>query len=276
MKRNFISFALFVLCPLMFSSQTHSKETLVIETLYGNLKIKLFEETPQHKANFLKLVKEGTFDSLLFHRVINQFMIQGGDPLSKRAKPGDSLGHGDLGYTIPAEFNDKLIHKKGRLCAAREGDELNPLMASSASQFYLVMGRKRTPEELKKYEDRINKARYLRCARAFLNTPEGMELKNKYNTYKNRTQTDSAAIVNGEIEARVMADYLKQGEYKFSAYQTEVYTTIGGTPHLDGTYTVFGEVIEGEELIDKLAAVKTDKRDRPLQDIRMKIYQIND
>ncbi|MBL7900720.1 MAG: peptidylprolyl isomerase [Bacteroidia bacterium] len=276
MKRNFISFALLLLWPLLYSAQTPSKETIVIETVYGKMKIKLFEETPQHKANFLKLVKEGVFDSLLFHRVINQFMIQGGDPLSKRAGPGDSLGHGDLGYTIPAEFNEKLIHKKGRLCAARENDDINPLMASSASQFYLVMGRKRSPEELKKYEDRINKARYVRCARAFLTSEKGRELKQQYNHYKSNALADSAALINTEIEANVMAEYAKQEEYKFSAYQTEIYTTIGGTPHLDGTYTVFGEVVEGIDIIDKIAAVKTDKRDRPLEDIRMKMYLINE
>jgi cyclophilin family peptidyl-prolyl cis-trans isomerase len=276
MKRNFISFALLVLCPLLYSSQTPSKETLVIETVYGKMKIKLFEETPLHKANFLKLVKEGVFDSLLFHRVINLFMIQGGDPLSKRAGPGDSLGHGDLGYTIPAEFNEKLIHKKGRLCAARENDDINPLMASSASQFYLVMGRKRTPEELKKYEERINKARYVRCARAFLATDKGRNLKQQYNHYKSSALADSAALINTEIEANVMAEYANQEEYKFSAYQTETYTTIGGTPHLDGSYTVFGEVVEGIDIIDKIAAVKTDQRDRPLEDIRMKIYLMNE
>jgi len=276
MKRNFISQALLLLCPLLCSSQTLSRETLVIETSYGKMHIRLFEETPLHKANFLKLVKEGTLDSLLFHRVINQFMIQGGDPLSKKAKPGDSLGHGDLGYIVPAEFNEKLIHKKGRLCAARESDDINPQMASSASQFYLVMGRKRTLEELKKYEERINKARYMRCARVFIASPTGKELKQKYNHYKSASLSDSAALVNAEIEAGVRREYEQEAEYKFSDYQVETYTTIGGTPHLDGSYTVFGEVVNGIELIDKIAAVKTDKRDRPLKDIRMKVYILNE
>jgi peptidylprolyl isomerase len=276
MKRNFISFTLLALWLQAFQAQTPSKETVVIETAFGTMHLKLFEETPLHKANFLKLVKEGTLDSLLFHRVINQFMIQGGDPLSKWAEPGDSLGHGDLGYTIPAEFNDKLIHRKGRLAAAREGDDINPQMASSASQFYLVMGRKRTPEELKKYEERINKTLYVRCAREFLATPQGKELKQKYNYYKNLSASDSAAFINTLIEAQVRTAYEKQAEYKFSDYQTETYTTVGGTPHLDGTYTVFGEVVKGMDLIDKIAAVKTDKRDRPLQDVRMKVYLLNE
>ncbi len=142
--QNFISLSfLLTLVYGSVTSQTLSKETVVIETAYGQMRVKLFEETPLHKANFLKLVNEHVFDSLLFHRVINNFMVQGGDPLSKKAGPGDSLGHGDLGFTVPGEFNRKLIHKKGRLCAARENDDINPKRASSASQFYLVMGKKK-------------------------------------------------------------------------------------------------------------------------------------
>jgi peptidylprolyl isomerase len=256
---------------LSVHGQTLSKETVVIETSYGKIKIKLYEETPLHKGNFLKLVKEGFFDSLLFHRVINNFMIQGGDHLSKRAKTGDSLGHGDLGYTIPAEFREGIIHKKGALAAARESDNINPEFESSASQFYIVTGKTRTPEDLKKYEDRINNTHYTNCARTFMKTEAGILLKNKYNRYKNENKTDSAAIVNSEIEAQIGAIHKQTPEYKFSRKQTDVYTTIGGTPHLDGTYTVFGEVIEGLNVVDKIGAVKTDKRDRPLEDVRMKI-----
>lgn len=257
------------------SAQTLSKETILMETPYGSMKIKLYEETPLHKANFLKLVKEHYFDSLLFHRVINYFMIQGGDHLSKHAGPNDTLGHGDLGYTIPAEFNPSIIHKKGRLCAARDGDDVNPMQASSASQFYIVMGKKRTPEDLKKYEERINKTHYTRCAREFMKTEEGRNLKKEYNRLKNESKTDSAALVNVRIEEKIQAEHLKTPEYKFSQYQVDTYTTVGGTPHLDGTYTVFGEVIEGLEVIDKIAGVKTDKRDRPLENIRMKVKLVN-
>jgi peptidylprolyl isomerase len=152
------------------TGQTLSKETILIETSFGVMKLKLYEETPLHKANFIKLAQSGFFDSLTFHRVINNFMIQGGDPLSKHAKPGDSLGHGDIGYTVPAEFNSRLIHKKGVLAAARESDDINPRFESSASQFYIVMGKKRTLEDLKKYEERINKTHYTNCARAFMKT----------------------------------------------------------------------------------------------------------
>jgi cyclophilin family peptidyl-prolyl cis-trans isomerase len=254
-----------------FSAQTLSKETVLLETPYGNMKLKLYEETPLHKANFLKLVKEHYYDSLMFHRVINTFMIQGGDHFSKHAKAGDTLGHGDIGYTVPAEFNRNIIHKKGRLAAARDGDDVNPSQASSATQFYIVMGKQRTMEDLKKYEDRINKTHYMKCAREYLKTEEGKKLKREYTRLKVETKTDSAALVNAKIEAAVQAEHLKVPEYKFDKQQIDTYTTVGGTPHLDGTYTVFGEVIEGLDVIDKIATVKTDKRDRPLEDIRMKM-----
>jgi cyclophilin family peptidyl-prolyl cis-trans isomerase len=274
--QNFISLFL-ILSGFLGSlqAQTLSKETVVIETEYGKMKIKLYEETPIHKANFLKLVKEHYFDSLLFHRVINNFMIQGGDPLSKHAKPGDSLGHGELDYKLPAEFNPKLIHKKGRLCAARDGDDVNPKQESSPSQFYIVMGKVRTLEDLRKYEERINKSRYTKVAREFMKSDEGKKMKQHYNRLKNENKTDSAALVNTAIEGMIQAEYSKTPEYKFSKEQIDTYTTVGGTPHLDGTYTVFGEVIEGLRVIDKIAEVKTDKRDRPLEDIRMKVYLIN-
>jgi cyclophilin family peptidyl-prolyl cis-trans isomerase len=270
--QNFIS--MLVLFASLFTplfSQTWTKETILIETQYGNMKIKLFEETPLHRANFIKLVNEHFFDSLLFHRVIQDFMIQGGDPLSKTAAAGDSLGHGDLGYTLPAEFNPNLIHKKGRLCAARESDAINPHKASSPSQFYLVMGKVRSPEDLKKAETRIRTTRYTECARKFIGTSEGIALKKEYNRLKTENKADSAELVNSLIESEIKKEYAKIPEYTFSAQQIETYTTVGGTPHLDGNYTVFGEVIEGLEVIDKIAALQKDARDRPLVDVRMKI-----
>lgn len=273
--QNFISLLLlFALLCLDEGAQTLGKETVVIETAYGKIKLKLFEETPLHKANFLKLVKEGYYDSLLFHRVIYQFMIQGGDHLSKKAKPGDSLGHGDIGYMIPAEFNQAIIHKKGRLAAARESDDINPEQQSSPTQFYIVMGKARTMDDLKKYEERINKNRYNRYRYAYLKTSEGAGMKEKFERLKMENKVDSAVMMDEVIELAVKNEYSKTSEYKFSDYQIKTYTSVGGTPHLDGSYTVFGEVIEGLEIIDKIASVKTDKRDRPLEDIRMKVYVV--
>jgi peptidyl-prolyl cis-trans isomerase B (cyclophilin B) len=203
------------------TTQTVKKDTVpkdrmvLITTDFGNMTVKLYNATPQHRDNFVKLTKEGFYDSLLFHRVIKNFMIQGGDPLSKNAPSGQMLGNGDNGYTIPAEFVDSLFHKKGALCAARTS---NPQKASSGCQFYIVQGQVLTNEQI-----------------------AGMEA---------------------------------QGGRKMSDAQKKNYTTLGGTPFLDGNYTVFGEVIEGLDVIDKIAAVKTAPGDRPLQDVRMKMKVI--
>ena len=186
-----------------------------IETSYGDMVVKLYNETPLHRDNFIKLVKEGTYDGLIFHRVINQFMIQGGDPKSRDAKPGQMLGDGELGYTIPAEFVPGLYHKKGALAAARQGDEVNPQKASSSCQFYIVQGTTWDANRLKMVEQRMGKS--------------------------------------------------------FTPEQAEVYATLGGTPFLDGDYTVFGEVVEGMEVIDKIAAVQCGPMDRPIEDVKMKM-----
>lgn len=183
-------------------------------TPYGTMIIVLYDQTPQHRDNFIKLVKQHFYDSLLFHRVINTFMIQGGDPDSKHAKPGMLLGNGENGYTVPAEFQLDLYHRKGVLAAAR--DE-NPAKASSGCQFYIVQGKQWTDAELDKLE-----------------------------------QT-------------------RLGGRKIPVDQREIYKTIGGTPQLDQRYTVFGQVIKGMDVIDKIAAVKTDGNDRPLTDVPMKI-----
>lgn len=275
--RNFISTALvFVFLFKQASSQTLGKETFLIETALGNMKVKLYEETPLHKANFMNLVMSHFFDSLLFHRVINNFMIQGGDHLSRRAKPGDSLGHGEIGYTIPAEFNTKLIHQKGRLCAARESDDINPNQESSPSQFYLVMGKVRTLEDLKKYENRINTTKRLNCVRAFERSERAKLLQKEINRHRLSGNLDSLKITeNLKLQLSEIA-CTDIGNYTFSQHQIKTYTTIGGTPHLDGSYTVFGEVVEGLDIIDKIAAVATDKRDRPLNDIRMKITLVKE
>ena len=193
--------------------------TLVeIQTSFGNMLVKLYDETPQHKANFLKLSEEGFFDDLLFHRVIAGFMIQGGDPTSRNATPGARLGSGGPGYQVPAEFNPYLIHKKGALSAARTGDAVNPDKMSSGSQFYIVQGQPVEEDQLKMFERR-----------------KGLE---------------------------------------YSEEQKQTYVNDGGTPFLDMDYTVFGEVIDGLEVIDKISLVKTDATDRPADDVKMKIIVI--
>ena len=186
-----------------------------IQTDYGNMVVWLYDATPKHRDNFLKLAEQGYFDDLLFHRVINGFMIQGGDPNSRNAKPGQALGSGGPGYTIPAEFVDSLFHKKGALAAARTGDAVNPKKESSGSQFYIVQGRPVSEQDL------------------------------------NRTESSKG--------------------FHYSKAQRDEYQKAGGTPFLDRDYTVFGEVVEGLDVIDKIADVATNPGDRPQVDVRMKI-----
>ncbi len=257
-------------------SQTHSKETILISTSYGNIKIKLFEETPLHKKNFLKLVKQGFYDSLLFHRVINSFMIQGGDPDSKRANDTILLGNGDVGYWIPAEFNPKLYHKKGVLAAAREGDDINPKKESSGCQFYIVMGKKYDSLALQKAEIRVNREIIIKLNYLIGFGGKSPALKSYYNRLYAQGKEDSLKIATKQLtDAVSKTEYSKTKHYTWSAEQRKTYATLGGTPQLDNNYTVFGEVIEGLEVIDKIAGSKTDKNDRPKENIRMKITIVN-
>ncbi len=213
MKKVLILTAILAIAHLGFAQKKSKKDHLVtISTQFGDMQLVLYDETPKHKANFLKLAEEGFYNNTLFHRVIDGFMIQGGDPDSKKAKPGDPLGEGDLGYTIPAEFNDKLFHKKGVIAAARDN---NPQKASSASQFYLAQGKVFKEEDFEAVERRIGRP--------------------------------------------------------VPAAHKDVYKKIGGVPHLDQNYTVYGIVIKGLDVIDKIAQQPKDSRDRPAKDIPMKV-----
>ena len=257
-------------------SQTFSKETILISTTLGNMKVKLYNETPKHRDNFLKLVRAHFYDSLLFHRVIEGFMIQGGDPDSKHAEPSKSLGDGDLNYTIPAEIIPNLCHKKGMLCAARNGDDVNPEKASSACQFYIVQGQQRNEEDLKSFEKRINKPIITKIKDEILNKPENKELKQKLDGFKKDQNNDSLMVYFKIINKLVDEEYAKTPHYVIPNNQREIYKTIGGAPHLDTQYTIFGEVIEGLNVIDNIAAVGKNKDDRPLIDIRMTISIIEE
>ena len=186
---------------------------LKIETGKGNMLLILYNEMPLHRDNFIKLINNKFYDSLLFHRVINNFMIQGGDPDSKKATKDQFLGDGDVGYTIPAEFNQTFFHRKGMLCAAREGDDINPLKASSGCQFYIVVGKQFTDNDLDMMENR--------------------------------------------------------GGFKYSEQARTEYKTIGGTPHLDGAYTVYGQVVKGQEVVDAISNAPRNPSDRPNENIRI-------
>jgi peptidyl-prolyl cis-trans isomerase B (cyclophilin B) len=191
------------------------RQKVLISTTKGDIVIELFDETPLHRDNFIKLVQDGFYDGTLFHRVINDFMIQGGDPDSKNAQPGEQLGMGGPGYTLPAEFVEGKYHVKGALAAARQSDQVNPEKESSGSQFYIVQGRVFNHDELEMLQQRMQK--------------------------------------------------------DLTTEQIRLYTTIGGTPHLDGEYTVFGRVVEGLEIVDVIAATETDRTSRPIEDISVKM-----
>lgn len=243
----------------------NEKRTLVkLETTMGNITVALYNETPKHRDNFIKLVKEGVYDSTLFHRVIKQFMIQAGDPDSKNASDTAMLGSGDVGYTIPAEFNPKFFHKKGVLAAARQGDDVNPEKASSGCQFYIVTGRKFTEPQLLGMENKINEQR----EEALFDSLARQHMKE---IYKMRKAGDNAGLLELqdtlEAQARELAD--KEEKSRFTPEQIKAYSTIGGAPHLDGSYTVFGEVTEGMEVVDNIEIAKTNRADRPIENIRI-------
>lgn len=272
MKKLSILFTLMACCLMACTggqkkttNMETGNETLVrLETTMGNITVKLYNETPKHRDNFIKLAKEGTYDSTLFHRVIKNFMIQAGDPQSKTATDTTTLGNGDVGYTLPAEFNPKFFHKKGALAAARLGDEVNPNKESSGCQFYIVTGREFSEAQMISMENQLNEAR--------LETVfNELARKHMKEIYKMRKAGDNDGLLElqDSLEAQARGIVAKEPALKFSREQIAAYTTVGGAPHLDGAYTVFGEVTEGMEVIDKIQAVKTNRADRPETDVRI-------
>lgn len=268
MNKSLIAFSLLVLSLVSSCAQKSGKSDYVvtIKTSYGDMVAILYDETPKHKANFIKLAKEHYFDSLLFHRVIAGFMIQGGDPDSKHAQPGQPLGQGGPGYSVDAEFSPNLFHEKGALSAARLGDEQNPTKASSGSQFYIVQGTVIPSSDL---EDlRIDQMKFNTAFRQVMQNPANQPL---IDTLNKIYLTGDMQAYKKKIFSLVPRIEKETGMTlaKFvSPEKIKAYTTVGGAPHLDGGYTVFGKVIKGLEIIDKIASVQTNG-ERPLEDIRM-------
>lgn len=242
-----------------------------MQTNLGTITLKLYNETPLHRDNFIKLVKDGQYEGLLFHRVINEFMIQGGDVTSKNAPLNKQLGAGDLGYTVPAEFvYPRYFHKRGALCAARTGDDSNPEKASSASQFYIVTGKVYSEGEIKQLE----KQKESRLKQAIFNRLQN-ENKTTIMQYYKSGDKDSLAIMRDTLIGKTEIETEKRKEEtKLTAQQREAYTTVGGVPFLDNEYTVYGEVTEGIEIVDKIQKVKTNSSDRPLENIVIECMQI--
>lgn len=241
-----------------------SETKVVMHTTLGDITLKLYNETPKHRDNFLKLVNDGTYNGLLFHRVIKEFMVQGGDVTSKDAPMNKQLGAGDLGYTVPAEFvYPKYFHKKGALCAARTGDEVNPEKASSASQFYIVTGKKYSDSELKQMEKQLeNRMKQSIFARLQAeNKSKIMEL------YRSGDKAELAILRDTLIGKTELEAEKRKDEAKLTEEQKEIYKTVGGVPFLDNQYTVYGEVVDGMEVVEKIEKSKTNRQDRPTENI---------
>ena len=272
MKRNLIVLLTILVCGLTACKPGQKKDgnmeketKLKIETSAGDIIVKLYNETPKHRDNFIKLAEEGTYEGTLFHRVIKDFMIQAGDPESKNAPKGKMLGAGDVGYTVPAEFvYPKYFHKKGALSAARQGDNVNPKKESSGCQFYIVTGKVFNDSTLLGMESQMNENKI----NVIFNT---LAQKHMKEIYKMRKANDENGLydLQEKLFAQAQEMAAKEPEFHFTPEQIEAYTTVGGTPHLDGEYTVFGEVVKGMDIVDKIQQVKTDRSDRPEEDVKI-------
>ncbi len=251
-------------------TQTQSESKVQIITEFGTIKIKLYNETPLHRDNFIKLTKDSFYSDLLFHRVIQGFMIQGGDPNSKNAEPGKPLGSGSLEYTIPAEINPKFFHRKGVLAAARTGDQMNPEKRSSSTQFYIMQGKVFRNGELDTLERNMSESRKVNMLQMRIRSIEP-EL-NQLNA--EGKQDELKARING-LKAEVASEEMKLSRLKFSEEQRKAYTTIGGYPSLDNNYSIFGEVTEGMDVVDTIAKQETDPSNRPVKDIKFSIILLN-
>lgn len=235
----------------------------IIETPYGTMKGELYNETPAHRDNFVKLVKEGWYEDSPFHRVIKNFMIQGG---------GNNDGRPDPGYKVPAEFlPSKYVHTKGALAAARMGDQVNPTKASSGSQFYIVQGKAVSDAMLDNIEMTMGKDEKMGIIREYCTRPENVKI---YRTIDSLQRLRDRAYINAympKVIAQMESEGIELGGFEYSDEQRAVYRTLGGTPHLDGGYTVYGQITEGFEVIDKIALVQTGSGSKPLETVSMKI-----
>jgi peptidyl-prolyl cis-trans isomerase B (cyclophilin B) len=257
-------FLAIVFCVLLLASCKTEHDSLVhIQTRYGNMTAILYDVTPQHKENFLKLARSGAFDSTTFHRVIKEFMIQGGDVNAK------SPGATPIDYTIPAEFNDTLIHRKGALAAARQGDQTNPKKESSGSQFYIVQGRVFDEEELRASMFNRSQQAQQDGFRRLLGLPAYASLRQE--VAQLQQQGNFAAILEKmeESQGLIEKEFGPQPRYDLDDRQVQAYTSVGGSPHLDREYTVFGQVVEGLPVIDSIANVRTAAANRPVEDVYM-------
>lgn len=259
--------ALILSCSGSDSTESATDDIVKVSTEYGDIYIALYDETPIHKENFLKLASDGFYDSTTFHRVIEGFMVQGGDPFSKDTIAFND-GQGGPGYTLDAEFNSEFIHKRGAIAAARLGDQQNPERKSSGSQFYIVHGREVNDAELDQIEDRVNRMMEEDLIRQYVEEPENSDLLNEIVSLQQEQNIDSLQVVFERIAPVALAGFER---WEYSPEQRSAYQTLGGAPFLDQNYTIFGEVIEGMAVVDSIVVVEKDQRNRPLDNIPMSI-----
>jgi cyclophilin family peptidyl-prolyl cis-trans isomerase len=266
MVRKLTFLTLITFSVLSCSQVKDDSQYIKVITDKGEIVIRLYNQTPKHRDNIIKLASEKFYDGQIFHRIINNFVVQGGDPTTKQAQPDTLYGNADSGYLIDAEIVDTLIHKRGAVGMAREGDDINPEKKSSGSQFYIVKGKVLTNQqldELEKKRDSQNKSKLYQKL-----------ITEKIAEQKNQSKIDTVSI-SLDVSAAIDSLWEKYPKFKFSEKQRKVYTTIGGIPHLDGNYTVFGEVVKGMNIVDELSSVPTGKNDRPIQDIKFSVVVKN-
>lgn len=263
-KTNMKKLLLLFLIALAGCSNSNEDTVVIISTEYGEMTALLYDETPKHKANFIELAEDGYFNGTLFHRVIKNFMIQGGDPNTKDPSKGE-FGSGGPGYTVPAEFQPHLFHKKGALSAARQDDSINPNKESSGSQFYVVHGQVWDSAYLV-----TNEAMLYKGLNQILQHPKYKAMGDSLQAMYNRNPQEYLDSVYKLAPLIAKETNLELGK-SITEAQLKAYTSTGGTPHLDGQYTVFGQVVKGLEVLDKIAAEQTNPSDRPLKDIPMKV-----
>lgn len=265
MKRIFICLMLALAGVTMANASSAEKQAdnqktyVTVHTNQGDFTLMLYDDTPVHRDNFIRLCKDGTYEGVLFHRVIKDFLIQGGDPQSKERIPGKGYGDGDGGYVVYNEILPDHFCKRGALIDAKLGDDVNPTRMSAGTQFCVVQGKTFTDEQLDATEERMNewhKNHLYHLARyeLMLENPELSKIEN-------------GDLLNAKARERAEKQYAEQGKVTISPERREVYKTIGGTPHLDGTVTIFGELVEGQDIVEKITLMKTDEMDRPLSDV---------
>jgi peptidyl-prolyl cis-trans isomerase B (cyclophilin B) len=244
------------------------KRDVELVTNKGSIIFRLYDNTPIHRDNFLKLVNHSFYDSLLFHRVINNFLIQTGDPESKNATSGVSLGNGELPYLIPAEINQQNFHKRGAVNAARTGDLENPEQASSSTQFTFIQRKALSDSAINVGEKRIN---YYRAYNNTVRNPVNQTVVRRLRELSlSEIKNDSLSVLESQLNDLVKAELAQMVQYQIPEDHRQIYRTIGGSPHLDQNYTVFGEVVNGMDVVDQIAGVEIRKSDdRPVTDVRI-------